>query len=93
MMYSGQGHTFGLILGQLDILHFYMYSIPVKRILSTAHLEAFKQSPVHDELLAFVDALNESVVGRKLGEAVVTEVGWRGFKLMKADQATDGYTG
>lgn len=41
---------------------------PKKQILSPAHLVAFKQSDACAEILQFVDDLNESVVGVKLGD-------------------------
>ncbi|BEJ11223.1 hypothetical protein CspHIS471_0106450 [Cutaneotrichosporon sp. HIS471] len=47
------------------------YVVPTKHILSKAHLAAFERSPAHDELMAFIDALNASIVGRKLSEAGV----------------------
>ena len=40
---------------------------PTKRILSPAHLAAYKRSETCAQILRFVDDLNESIVGRKLG--------------------------
>lgn len=45
------------------------YIVPTKHILSRAHLDAFLRSPAHDQILGFVDALNDSIVGKKLSEA------------------------
>jgi serine/threonine-protein phosphatase 2A activator len=45
------------------------YIEPTKRILSPAHLAAFQRSKTHDELLSFIDALNDSIVGEKLTQA------------------------
>lgn len=39
---------------------------PTKHIFSAAHLAAFQRSQSHHDLLAFIDALNASVVGVKL---------------------------
>lgn len=44
------------------------YVVPTKHILSKAHLEAFNRSPAHDAIMGFIDALNASIVGRKLSE-------------------------
>jgi hypothetical protein len=44
------------------------YTIPIKRILSKVHLAAFARSPAHDDILGFIDTLNESIVGKKLSE-------------------------
>ena len=40
--------------------------IPTKRIISRAHLDAFLSSETHADVVAFVEKLNESVVGVKL---------------------------
>ncbi|WVQ83513.1 serine/threonine-protein phosphatase 2A activator 2 [Cryptococcus sp. DSM 104549] len=45
------------------------YIIPTKHILSKAHLAAFQRSATHDDILRFIDDLNESIVGRKLRDA------------------------
>lgn len=42
---------------------------PTKHIFSAAHLAAFQRSQSHDDILAFIDALNASVVGVKLTQA------------------------
>lgn len=44
------------------------YVVPEKRILSKAHLAAFERSPAHKAILGFIDALNASVVGKKLSD-------------------------
>lgn len=44
------------------------FAVPTKRILSKAHLAAFARSKAHAELLAFIDDLNERIVGIKLSE-------------------------
>lgn len=54
--------------------------VPTKRILSKAHLAAFERSPAHADILAFIDGLNESIVGKKLsdkGEGSEVSVEWR----------------
>ncbi len=43
--------------------------IPVKRILSPAHLKAFQESQTHKEIVEFIEELNASVNGVKLSEA------------------------
>ena len=45
------------------------YLPPQKRILSQAHLAAFKRSPTHDEIVRFIDDLDDSIAGKKLSEA------------------------
>lgn len=45
------------------------YAPPTKRILSQAHLRAFQRSPTHRDIVSFIDALNESIVGKKLQDA------------------------
>ncbi|KAK4683947.1 serine/threonine-protein phosphatase 2A activator, partial [Tremellales sp. Uapishka_1] len=45
------------------------YIPPTKRILSTAQLAAFRRSRTHNELLSFIDELNDSIVGKKLSSA------------------------
>ncbi|ODN98014.1 serine/threonine-protein phosphatase 2A activator 2 [Cryptococcus amylolentus CBS 6273] len=45
------------------------YQVPVKRILSKAHLAAFQRSQAHKDILSFIEDLNTSVVGKKLSEA------------------------
>ena len=45
------------------------YTPPSKRILSPAHLAAFKRSSTHDDIIQFIDALNESIIGVKLTES------------------------
>ncbi|TRM60602.1 hypothetical protein BD626DRAFT_407295 [Schizophyllum amplum] len=42
------------------------YSVPAKAIVTSEQLEAWKQSKTHERVLAYVTALNESVVGVKL---------------------------
>ncbi|GAA5845617.1 hypothetical protein JCM11251_007770 [Rhodosporidiobolus azoricus] len=44
--------------------------VPTKRIVSKAHLEVWLASPAHADVLAFVEQLNESVVGVKLTDEV-----------------------
>lgn len=44
-------------------------NIPSKRILTKAHLEAFQASQTHRDVTEFIDALNTSIVGVKLGQA------------------------
>lgn len=43
---------------------------PTKRIISRAHLQSFLDSPTHQDLVDFLEELNESVVGLKLTEEV-----------------------
>lgn len=45
------------------------YMVPVKRILSKAHLAAFQRSATHREIITFIEDLNASVVDKKLTEA------------------------
>lgn len=45
------------------------YVVPTKHILSRAHLDAFLRSPAHDQIVGFIDALNDAIVGKKLSEA------------------------
>ncbi|WVW79685.1 serine/threonine-protein phosphatase 2A activator 2 [Kwoniella bestiolae CBS 10118] len=45
------------------------YIPPTKYILSKAHLAAFQRSQTHQDILDFVDDLNEAIVGKKLTEA------------------------
>lgn len=45
------------------------YVVPTKHILSKAHLAAFERSPAHAAIMGFIDALNASIVGKKLSEA------------------------
>ncbi|KAL7336286.1 hypothetical protein BJY59DRAFT_668533, partial [Rhodotorula toruloides] len=40
--------------------------VPTKRVVSKAHLEAWLKSGTHDEVVAFVEQLNEAAVGVKL---------------------------
>jgi serine/threonine-protein phosphatase 2A activator len=39
--------------------------LPEKRIISQAHLEAFLSSPTHQDILAFIEALNDRCAGVK----------------------------
>jgi serine/threonine-protein phosphatase 2A activator len=43
--------------------------IPVKRILSPAHLAAYKRSETHSELVTFVETLNGRIQGVTLSQA------------------------
>jgi len=43
---------------------------PTKRIVSKAHLDAWLTSPTHADVVAFVQDLNDSVVGVKLTDKV-----------------------
>jgi hypothetical protein len=43
------------------------FEIPTKRILSSAQLTAFQSSATYNTLVSYVEALNVSVVGVKLG--------------------------
>jgi len=45
------------------------YRVPCKAILTTAQLSAFQSSPTHASIIKFIQNLNESVVGAKLGDA------------------------
>ena len=45
------------------------YAPPTKHIFSAAHLAAFQRSQSHHDILAFIDALNASVVGVELTQA------------------------
>lgn len=42
---------------------------PRKRILSQAHLKAFKESETHKDIVDFVEELNAANVGKKLSDA------------------------
>ncbi|KAJ7099521.1 Phosphotyrosyl phosphatase activator [Mycena belliarum] len=42
------------------------FQTPVKAILTPAQLEYFQTSPTHDQILAYIGVLNDSVVGIKL---------------------------
>ncbi|BGO91944.1 hypothetical protein NBRC10512v2_004206 [Rhodotorula toruloides] len=44
--------------------------VPTKRVVSKAHLEAWLTSETHDEVVAFVEQLNEAAVGIKLTDEV-----------------------
>jgi hypothetical protein len=43
-----------------------IYRAPQKEILSPAQLEQFQQSPTHSQLLAYIQRLNDAVIGVKL---------------------------
>jgi serine/threonine-protein phosphatase 2A activator len=45
-------------------------TLPTKRIISRAHLQAFLESPTHADLVNFITETNESVVGHKLTEPI-----------------------
>lgn len=47
------------------------YIPPTKHILSKAHLAAFQRSRAHDDILTFIDQLNDSIIGVKLTQATV----------------------
>lgn len=42
--------------------------LPRKRILSQAHLKAFKESDTYKDIVDFVDELNVAIVGKKLSD-------------------------
>ena len=44
-------------------------SLPRKRILSPAHLAAFKESETYKDIVGFVEELNSAIVGKKLSDA------------------------
>lgn len=44
-------------------------SLPRKRILSPAHLAAFKTSDTYKDIVGFVEELNASIVGKKLSDS------------------------
>jgi len=44
--------------------------LPTKRIVSKAHLDAWLSSSTHQDVVKFVEDLNESVVGVKLTDQV-----------------------
>jgi len=44
------------------------YFPPTKRILTPEQLAAFQESSTHHEIVDFIDALNDSVQGLKLGD-------------------------
>lgn len=46
--------------------------VPTKRVVSKAHLEAWLRSGTHDDVVAFVEQLNEAAVGVKLTDDVHT---------------------
>lgn len=46
-------------------------SLPTKRIVSKAHLDAWLSSSTHSDVVTFVEKLNESVVGVKLTDSVL----------------------
>lgn len=58
------------------------YMVPRKRILSKEHLAAFSLSATHGDIVAFVDDLNDAVVGKKLSENVESEVGDGGYSIL-----------
>lgn len=43
--------------------------LPRKRILSQAHLKAFKESETYTDIVDFVEELNAAIVGKKLSDA------------------------
>lgn len=45
-------------------------TLPTKRIVSKAHLDAWLDSPTHADVVRFVEQLNQSVVGVKLTDTV-----------------------
>jgi serine/threonine-protein phosphatase 2A activator len=45
-------------------------SLPTKRIVSKAHLDAWLSSSTHSDVVQFISDLNESIVGIKLGDTV-----------------------
>ena len=44
---------------------------PAKQILSKEQLEAFQASKTHQDVISFIEALNESVVGVKLSDECI----------------------
>jgi hypothetical protein len=44
-------------------------TLPRKRILSPAHLAAFKESDTYKDIVGFVEELNRAIVGKKLSDA------------------------
>jgi serine/threonine-protein phosphatase 2A activator len=42
------------------------YEVPTKAIISPAQLQQFQQSATHASVLAYIETLNEAVVGVKL---------------------------
>jgi hypothetical protein len=42
--------------------------LPRKRILSQAHLKAFKESETYKDIVEFVEELNAAIVGKKLSD-------------------------
>lgn len=44
-------------------------SVLHKRILSKEHLEAFQASQTYKDVVEFIEELNQSIIGVKLGEA------------------------
>ncbi|BGP00014.1 ChAPs family protein [Rhodotorula toruloides ATCC 204091] len=46
--------------------------VPTKRVVSKAHLEAWLTSGTHDEVVTFVEQLNEAAVSVKLTDEVPT---------------------
>ncbi|GJN90983.1 hypothetical protein Rhopal_003997-T1 [Rhodotorula paludigena] len=47
-------------------------TLPTKRIVSKAHLDAWLDSPTHADVVRFVEQLNQSVVGVKLTDTAVS---------------------
>lgn len=45
-------------------------SLPVKRIISRAHLQAFLDSSTHQDLVDFLEETNEAVVGQTLRQDI-----------------------
>lgn len=50
------------------------YTPPVKYILSSAHLAAFRRSTTHEEITGFISDLNDSIVGKSLKDVEASEV-------------------
>lgn len=48
--------------------------VPMKHILTPAHLAAFKRSPTYQEVTQFIEELNESIVGLKIADVQSSQV-------------------
>lgn len=59
------------------------YQIPRKVILSQEQLTAFQESKTHKDIVSYIEALNESVVGVKLTDECETSDVCRSHPLLK----------
>jgi len=59
------------------------YYTPTKEILTKSQLEQFQQSATHSQLLAFIERLNEAVVGVKLRDPCEESEVYTFYKSLK----------